>query len=55
MALAAYAQTNGGGKTKALSHAIDAVEDLDTTLAFYRDVFGLNGNPSDLLTRRRRC
>jgi catechol 2,3-dioxygenase-like lactoylglutathione lyase family enzyme len=35
------------GKTKALSHAIHAVEDLDTTLAFYREVFGLNGNPSD--------
>jgi catechol 2,3-dioxygenase-like lactoylglutathione lyase family enzyme len=33
--------------TKAFSHAIHAVDDLDTTLAFYRDVFGLNGNPSD--------
>ncbi len=33
--------------TKALSHAIHAVDDLDTTLAFYRSVFGLNGNPSD--------
>jgi catechol 2,3-dioxygenase-like lactoylglutathione lyase family enzyme len=33
--------------TKALSHAIHAVDDLDTTLAFYRNVFGLNGNPSD--------
>jgi catechol 2,3-dioxygenase-like lactoylglutathione lyase family enzyme len=33
--------------TKALSHAIHAVDDLDTTLAFYRDVFGLKGNPSD--------
>lgn len=33
--------------TKALSHAIHAVDDLDTTLAFYRDVFGLNGNPRD--------
>ncbi len=32
---------------KSLSHAIHAVEDLDTTLAFYRDVFGLNGMPSD--------
>jgi len=32
---------------KALSHAIHAVDDLDTTLAFYRDVFGLRGNPSD--------
>src|SRR3954470_15807723 len=35
--------------TKALSHAIHAVEDLDTTLAFYRNVFGLNRNPSDFL------
>jgi catechol 2,3-dioxygenase-like lactoylglutathione lyase family enzyme len=33
--------------TKALSHAIHAVDDLDTTLAFYRNVFGLNGNPAD--------
>jgi len=32
---------------KALSHAIHAVDDLDTTLAFYRDAFGLRGNPSD--------
>ncbi len=32
---------------KSLSHAIHAVEDLDTTLAFYRDVFGLKGNPQD--------
>lgn len=32
---------------RSLSHAIHAVEDLDTTLAFYRDVFGLNGMPSD--------
>ena len=35
------------GQTKSLSHAIHAVDDLDTTLAFYRDVFGLKGNPSD--------
>ena len=35
------------GPTKALSHAIHAVEDLDTTLAFYRNVFGLNGMPQD--------
>jgi catechol 2,3-dioxygenase-like lactoylglutathione lyase family enzyme len=34
-------------KIRSLSHAIHAVEDLDTTLAFYRDVFGLNGTPSD--------
>jgi catechol 2,3-dioxygenase-like lactoylglutathione lyase family enzyme len=33
--------------TKALSHAIHAVDDLDTTLAFYRNVFGLNGMPQD--------
>ena len=33
--------------TKALSHAIHAVDDLDTTLAFYRNVFGLNGTPQD--------
>jgi catechol 2,3-dioxygenase-like lactoylglutathione lyase family enzyme len=33
--------------TKALSHVIHAVDDLDTTLAFYRNVFGLNGNPQD--------
>jgi len=41
----APAQTTG--KTKTLSHAIHAVGELDTTLAFYRDVFGLNGNPQD--------
>lgn len=33
--------------TKSLSHAIHAVNDLDTTLAFYRDVFGLNGRAQD--------
>lgn len=33
--------------TKSLSHAIHAVNDLDTTLAFYRDVFGLNGKAQD--------
>ncbi len=33
--------------TKSLSHAIHAVNDLDTTLAFYRTVFGLNGKPQD--------
>src|SRR5579863_3605538 len=32
---------------KSLSHAIHAVDDLDTTLAFYREVFGLNGTPND--------
>jgi catechol 2,3-dioxygenase-like lactoylglutathione lyase family enzyme len=30
-----------------LSHAIHAVEDLDTTLAFYREVFGIDGNAQD--------
>ena len=44
-AVVAHAQTKPSGPTKALSHAIHAVEDLDTTLAFYRDVFGLNGIP----------
>jgi catechol 2,3-dioxygenase-like lactoylglutathione lyase family enzyme len=47
----AWAQTGSGDQTKpqirSLSHAIHAVEDLDTTLAFYRDVFGLNGMPQD--------
>jgi catechol 2,3-dioxygenase-like lactoylglutathione lyase family enzyme len=33
--------------TKSLSHAIHAVDDLDTTLAFYRDVLGINGKPQD--------
>jgi catechol 2,3-dioxygenase-like lactoylglutathione lyase family enzyme len=32
---------------QSLSHAIHAVDDLDTTLAFYRDVLGLPGTPSD--------
>jgi catechol 2,3-dioxygenase-like lactoylglutathione lyase family enzyme len=43
----ATAQTQPAGHVQSLSHAIHAVEDLDTTLAFYRDVFGLKGNPSD--------
>lgn len=33
--------------TKSLSHAIHAVDDLDTTLAFYRTVFGLDGRAQD--------
>ncbi len=37
------------GQTKALSHAIHAVNDLDTTLAFYRDVFGIDGKAVDFL------
>jgi catechol 2,3-dioxygenase-like lactoylglutathione lyase family enzyme len=47
----ARAQTDSGNQTKpeirSLSHAIHAVQDLDTTLAFYREVFGLNGTPQD--------
>ncbi len=43
----ALAQTKPAGQTKNLSHAIHAVNDLDTTLAFYRDVFGINGMPQD--------
>jgi catechol 2,3-dioxygenase-like lactoylglutathione lyase family enzyme len=35
------------GQTKSLSHAIHAVDDLDTTLAFYRDVFGFDGRAQD--------
>lgn len=33
--------------TKSLSHAIHAVNDLDTTLAFYRNVFGIDGKAQD--------
>src|ERR1700684_2240889 len=47
----ASAQTESSDQAKpqirSLSHATHAVEDLDTTLAFYRDVFGLNGMPQD--------
>jgi catechol 2,3-dioxygenase-like lactoylglutathione lyase family enzyme len=50
-AFVAIAQTPAPDQTKpqlkSLSHAIHAVDDLDTTLAFYREVFGLNGMPSD--------
>ncbi|HTR39121.1 MAG TPA: VOC family protein [Bryobacteraceae bacterium] len=50
-ALVASAQTESEDQAKpriqSLSHAIHAVEDLDTTLAFYREVFGLNGTPTD--------
>jgi catechol 2,3-dioxygenase-like lactoylglutathione lyase family enzyme len=35
------------GQTKSLSHAIHAVKDLDTTLSFYRDVFGIVGKAQD--------
>jgi len=51
VAFVAWAQTESSDQTKpqirSLSHAIHAVGDLDTTLAFYRDVFGLNGTPQD--------
>lgn len=43
----AVAQPSPAGQTKSLSHAIHAVNDLDTTLAFYRDVFGFDGNAQD--------
>ncbi len=48
-AFSGSAQTEAPTKPqiKSLSHAIHAVEDLDKTLAFYRDVFGLNGMPQD--------
>ena len=41
------AQTQPVGQTKSLSHAIHAVEDLDTTLAFYREVLGIQGRAQD--------
>ncbi len=51
VAFVALAQTEAGDQAKpqirSLSHAIHAVGDLDTTLAFYREVFGLNGTPHD--------
>ena len=47
LASCASAQTQPAGRIQSLSHAIHAVDDLDTTLAFYRDVFGLRGNPND--------
>jgi catechol 2,3-dioxygenase-like lactoylglutathione lyase family enzyme len=46
-AVSAWAQQAPAGSTKSLSHAIHAVDDLDTTLAFYRDVFGINGDARD--------
>jgi catechol 2,3-dioxygenase-like lactoylglutathione lyase family enzyme len=49
LALAAIATAQSAPPTKALSHFIHAVDDLDTTLAFYNNVFGLKGNPSDFL------
>jgi catechol 2,3-dioxygenase-like lactoylglutathione lyase family enzyme len=51
VAFVALAQTESPDQStpriRSLSHAIHAVEDLDTTLAFYREVFGLNGTPND--------
>lgn len=51
LAFLALAQTESPDPVKpqiqSLSHVIHAVEDLDTTLAFYRDVFGLKGTPND--------
>jgi catechol 2,3-dioxygenase-like lactoylglutathione lyase family enzyme len=51
VAVVAVAQTESPDQTqpriRSLSHAIHAVEDLDTTLAFYREVFGLKGTPND--------
>jgi catechol 2,3-dioxygenase-like lactoylglutathione lyase family enzyme len=43
----ALAEAQPAGHIQSLSHAIHAVNDLDTTLAFYRDVFDLRGNPQD--------
>jgi catechol 2,3-dioxygenase-like lactoylglutathione lyase family enzyme len=49
LASAGLAQTEAADqpRIRSLSHAIHAVEDLDTTLAFYREVFGLKGTPND--------
>ncbi len=47
LAVVALAQQTPAGQTKSLSHAIHAVNDLDTTLAFYRDVFGIDGKAQD--------
>ncbi len=46
-AVVAFAQQAPAGQTKALSHAIHAVNDLDVTLAFYRDVFGIEGKAQE--------
>lgn len=51
VAFTVFAQTESPEQSKprirSLSHAIHAVDDLDTTLAFYREVFGLKGTPND--------
>jgi catechol 2,3-dioxygenase-like lactoylglutathione lyase family enzyme len=44
---AAPAQAQPAGQMKSLSHNIHAVNDLDTTLAFYKDVFGFEGRALD--------
>jgi catechol 2,3-dioxygenase-like lactoylglutathione lyase family enzyme len=45
--ITAPAQPSPVGQTVSLSHAIHAVDELSTTLAFYRDVFGINGTAQD--------
>jgi catechol 2,3-dioxygenase-like lactoylglutathione lyase family enzyme len=51
MALGIVAQATGqqtpSGRIQSLSHAIHAVDDLDTTLGFYREVFGIDGRGQD--------
>jgi catechol 2,3-dioxygenase-like lactoylglutathione lyase family enzyme len=44
---ASVAQAQPAGQIKSLSHNIHAVNDLDTTLAFYKEVFGLEGRATD--------
>ncbi len=43
----ALAGSEPAGHIQSLSHAIHAVNDLDATLAFYNDVFGLPGKAQD--------
>jgi catechol 2,3-dioxygenase-like lactoylglutathione lyase family enzyme len=43
----APAQAQPAGQMKSLSHNIHAVNDLDTTLTFYKQVFGLEGRAID--------
>jgi catechol 2,3-dioxygenase-like lactoylglutathione lyase family enzyme len=43
----ALAQAKPAGKAVGILNDIHAVQDLDTTLAFYRNVFGIGGNPQD--------
>jgi catechol 2,3-dioxygenase-like lactoylglutathione lyase family enzyme len=44
---ALHAQSEPVGRVESLSHAIHAVGDLDRTLAFYRDAFGIDGQGRD--------